>query len=138
MKSGHFAWNLDISHKIFTFLLIVQNSKVSGCSMLKHFLDHFAWECKIFAWSCKINLHIFLNLKPIFLIWFILHNHAILQHLVFELPFVIYSISLFWFHLNYLQLAQILVQTNCVTFHYAFGSSSTLFVLFNLIYLFCH
>ena len=46
------------------------------------------------------------------------HDHANMQHLVFELLFVISSISFFWFHINYLKLAQISPNPDPNQLHY--------------------
>ena len=114
-------WKFNISHEIWTFHIRY---------------SHFALSCEIIRWAVTTcwnifwtishdhakSTYIFLSLQPLFIFWFIshnhakfLHDHANIQHLVFKLPFVISSISFFWFHLNYLQFVQMSVQTNCIT-----------------------
>ena len=92
---------------------------VAACWNIFWTIQH---ECAKFSHDYAKSTYIFLSLQPLFIFWFILHNHAKflhdhanIQHLVFKLPFVISSIFFFWFHLNYLQLAQMSVQTNCIT-----------------------
>ena len=82
----------------------------------KSFLFHFIWLCKFFACSCEMEKHSFFNSFLSFL-----------PFLSFDSTSTTSKSTLNpnpnWLH--------------CF-FHYAFGSSSTLFVLFNLIHLFCY
>ena len=127
-----------ISHEENQFRMVMRNHWSNNNN--NNFLDHFTWLCEIFACSCEINLAILLILQSIFLLWSISHNHAKfsddhtnLQYFDFELPLIIFFIFLFWLYLNYLQIG-----SKSWSNYIASSSSSTLFVLFNLIHLFHH
>ena len=91
------------------FRTIVRSGKL--ISTIFTFLEHFAWLCKIFAWSCEISFH-FLPLSCSQIpLWSISHDcanfshvHAKVKNIVFQLLFVISSISFSWFHFNHLQI----------------------------------
>ena len=75
------------------------------------FLEHFAWLCEIFTWSCEINFEISLWFAAKNAFWCISHDcekfshdHAKWKYIIFQLLFVISSISFFWIHLNHLQI----------------------------------
>ena len=94
---------------------------------------HIVWLYEIFTWSCEISLRIFLSLQHNSTFWSITHSHAKWKYLIFKLSFVISSISSFWIHLNYLQIYS-KSRSKCIDS----SSSSTLFALLKISFLFCH
>ena len=89
-----------------------------------------------FAWLCKINFHFSLSvLQPKSILFQFACSCEIEKH-GFSTPFC--NLSHFFILIS-LQLPPN-PNTNRLHcfFHYAFGSSSTLFVFFNLIHLFCY
>ena len=123
-----------ISHELQQFRTIVQSGK--SVSTIFVFLERFAW-------SFKINFHFSLGvLQPKSILFqfarlceFFACSCEIEEH-GFSIPFCNFS------HFFILIPLQPPPNPNpnrlhCF-FYYAFGSSSTLFVFFNLIHLFCH
>ena len=118
------------------FRTIAQNGKF--INTIFTFLEHFVWLCKIFALSCEISFHFSLLSCSQSLLCSIshdyadfLHVHAKWKNIVFQLLFVISSISFFWVHFNYLQINS-KSQSKLIAL-----LLSTLFVFLNLIHLFC-
>ena len=101
---------MAFSHEIQQFHMIVRSGKCINTNFA--FLEHFAWLCETFTWSCKMEIH---NFSTHFCYFF----HFFLSKAPQSPPNPCPN------QLHYL-------------FHYAFETSSTLFVLFNLIHFFCH
>ena len=101
MSFNHFAQRISFSH--YRAKLVEQQQQLSRPFHI------VVWS---FAYSYEINLDILLSLQHKSLIWSnshnhvkCLHDHANMQHLVFELFFVLYSIFFFWLHFNYPEIS---------------------------------
>ena len=112
------------------------------------YLEHFAWLCKSFAWSCEISFHfspLSCSQNPF---CFISHDCANFLYVHAKWKNIVFQLFFFLSFLHFLSFDSTSTTSKSTPipnpnwlhcfFHYAFGSSSTLFVLFNLIHLFCH
>ena len=125
-KNLEFNYKMTILHELNQFRMVVWNQLFNSSNY--NSLEHFAWLCEIFAWSCEINLTILICLRHNSTFWSILHSHAKWKYLIFKLSFVIFSISSFWIHLNYLQIS-----SKSRSKYIASSLSSILFALLNFI-----
>ena len=118
MHQYQFSPFWSISHDYAKFLDGHTKSTLRFPFDLQHkcLLVHFAWLCEIFAWSCEMEIHNFSTPFCHFFNFFLLNPPQ---------PYPNQTLNLGPNQLHYL-------------FHYAFESSTTLFVIFNLIHLFCH
>ena len=133
-----------VSHEPQQVRMIVRSGECISTNFV--FLEHFAWLYENFAWSCEISFHF----SPL--------ATAKIPPGPFRTPVQIFRMFMqnwkTWFFNFFLSFLPFLSLDSTSTtskstpnpgpnrlhcfFHYAFGSSSTLFVLFNLIHLFCH
>ena len=85
---------------------------------------NFAWLCEIS--NSTVAVTVFWSISHDYVKF--LHDHAKWKYLIFNISFLIYSISSFWIHLNYLQINS-KSWSKCIDF----SSSSTLFFFLNSI-----
>ena len=119
------------------FRMMVQSGK--SISFIFVFLERFTWLCENFAWLCEITFHVsFVCYSQVYYVSFCMT--------VRNWKTCFFDSSLQF--LSFLSLDSTSTTSKSTPnpdpnrlhcfFHYAFGSSSTLFVFFNLIHLFCH
>ena len=85
---------------------------------------NFAWLCEIS--NSTVAVTVFWSISHDYVKF--LHDHAKWKYLIFNISFLISSISSFWIHLNYLQINS-KSWSKCIDF----SSSSTLFFFLNSI-----
>ena len=131
MRSNNFAWLCEIKK--------CNNSNLSLPGAFRMAVRNFRMIMRNQLWNSPLvcSTNAFWSISHSHAKF--LHDHAKWKYLIFQLLFFISSISFFWIHLNHLQISSKVGPNQLhYFFHYALGSSLTLFVLFNFIHLFCH